>query len=530
MITALLLATAVAQDSADLHRVAVDAQAAFERTRRAQLPLAAWIRGGGSRCEERIGRFCYWYNADDPPPPPEPASITTARDALIARLDSLAALLPGDGWIAGQRVRYLLDARRADEAVEVAANCHAEPTMCRGLLGLALHAAGEAAAADRAFTAMLAGMDATKRCEWADLRLLLPSDEARRFRRLSCAERIEEAERLLALADPLLGVEGNAFRGEFHARQVMAELFEGTMSPHGTRFGGDQREMMLRYGWPVAWSRTWSPDIMRDGSVVGHDPSPAWAFLAVDSREPRWNLARERARARARPPSIAHIREFDEVQLARFPRRDQTLVVARWHAPDDSIFNGGPVRVVLAAGADGRVGRVEQRAESGQSGQTELLVKGMPALAGLEVGTEDGSSWARYRQGWADAHAPDGTRLSDPLLFDAAGGEPQSLELALPVALPGTSVPRGGTVGVYWEAAVTAADSVTMRLLVRRDQSPRPRLSVSWRDAPGTDGMIRRGIALDLSRLGRGAHWLELELEMRDGGPPVRAVRRFVIE
>src|SRR5204862_3417383 len=98
-------------DSQHILRSARSAQAEFESLRRHNLPREPGH--GGADCDERVGRFCYWYDDDGetrppPPPPPEAAAITRARDRLLTTLDSAALALPGDAWIAGQRVRYLL--------------------------------------------------------------------------------------------------------------------------------------------------------------------------------------------------------------------------------------------------------------------------------------------------------------------------------------------------------------------------------------------------------------------------------------
>ena len=87
------------RDSQALLRAARRAQGEFELTRRWHLPAAP----SASRCDELVGRFCYWHGDDRDQPPPEPERIGRARDALLDKLDSLAALLPGDAWIAGQR-------------------------------------------------------------------------------------------------------------------------------------------------------------------------------------------------------------------------------------------------------------------------------------------------------------------------------------------------------------------------------------------------------------------------------------------
>src|SRR5213082_2533913 len=88
-------------DSQHILRSARSAQADFESIRRHNLPTAFGHASGP--CDERIGRFCFWFGDDDTASPAaEPARIVEARDRLIRRLDSAAALMPGDEWIAGQ--------------------------------------------------------------------------------------------------------------------------------------------------------------------------------------------------------------------------------------------------------------------------------------------------------------------------------------------------------------------------------------------------------------------------------------------
>ncbi|HVG46423.1 MAG TPA: hypothetical protein VM890_16885, partial [Longimicrobium sp.] len=96
-------------DSALVLRGARAAQASFERTRYRNLPWTE-SRGGGGSCDERIGRFCIYHDdtETDWTPPPEPEAVKRARAALVAALDRAAAATPGDAWIAGQRVRYLV--------------------------------------------------------------------------------------------------------------------------------------------------------------------------------------------------------------------------------------------------------------------------------------------------------------------------------------------------------------------------------------------------------------------------------------
>ena len=63
------------------------AQEGFETFRRRNAP-AFTVRTGPDRCDERVGRFCYWYEEDGPLPPTEPEKIREARDRLIEQIDS----------------------------------------------------------------------------------------------------------------------------------------------------------------------------------------------------------------------------------------------------------------------------------------------------------------------------------------------------------------------------------------------------------------------------------------------------------
>ena len=46
------------------------AQEGFETFRRRNAPAFA-VRSGPDRCDEQVGRFCYWYEEDGPSPPNE---------------------------------------------------------------------------------------------------------------------------------------------------------------------------------------------------------------------------------------------------------------------------------------------------------------------------------------------------------------------------------------------------------------------------------------------------------------------------
>jgi hypothetical protein len=154
-------------DSQAVLRRAQRAQAEFEWARRARVPVAPTRSTDG--CDESIGRFCYWHDPTEQAPPPEPASIGAARTRLLRILDSAALALPGDEWIAGQRVRYLVESGADSSALTAARSCRAADWWCAALVGFALHAAGNFAGADSAYAVALRDMPREERCRWNDV-------------------------------------------------------------------------------------------------------------------------------------------------------------------------------------------------------------------------------------------------------------------------------------------------------------------------------------------------------------------------
>ncbi len=240
------------RDSQAIVRHARHAQAEFEQTRRWYLPHEY----ASGRCDERIGRFCYWHgDGSDEHPPPEPKPIGLARSRLVGVLDSAARLLPGDGWIAGQLVRYLVEDGRAQDALAAARACRATSWWCAALAGFALHAARDFAAADSAYRVALDSMAADERCRWTDVSVLLDGELARRYRSLGCADREVLAARLWWLAQPLLSVAGNDRRTEHFARITMTRLMRDARTAYGIAWSWDLDELTLRYAWPAWWAR-----------------------------------------------------------------------------------------------------------------------------------------------------------------------------------------------------------------------------------------------------------------------------------
>src|SRR5215468_889693 len=109
------------RDSTRALRRARDAQGDFETFRRKLLPHEALGRGGD--CEAVVGRYC--FRQQFTAAPKEAPEVVAARERLLTTLDSVGALLPGDRWVLGQRLRYLMEAGRPLAADSMAITCAA---------------------------------------------------------------------------------------------------------------------------------------------------------------------------------------------------------------------------------------------------------------------------------------------------------------------------------------------------------------------------------------------------------------------
>jgi len=542
------LALAQAPDPAAVLKRARRAQERFEQYRVSRLPATF---GSGGRCDVRIGRFCYWYDEEDAALPKEPREIAAARDTLVAALARAAAALPADGWVAGQRVRYLVEGGRAGDAVTAAAECRsAEPGWCAALTGLALHAAGRFAAADSAFSASAAALPDEKRCERNDLTVLLAGELRDRYRREGCAGRDTLNERLWWLARPLYLTNGNDLRTEHFARLTMARIQARTRTAHGTSWGDDVREMMVRYGWPTAWARDRGSESSYGGGggprVLGHEPSPSYYFFpsahalaapaaaSSDDWEPRAPLASTRyAPAYARPlAALAH-------QTAIFRRGDSSLVVAAYDVARDTLFAGGVSDAALVLLRDERtepvIARPTDPAAPAARGILTASAPWRPAVIGVEVLSRDSTRAARARTG-AGASADTAARvaLSDILLLEPAGTPPATLDEALPHMRGSTRVRAGERVGLFWEVygLSNSARSVTVSLAVTRASAswrrrglealrlarrPAP-VRLRWESRADPARRVATGaLTVGLAELGRGTHRIEIAVRTAAG-------------
>jgi hypothetical protein len=529
-----------AADSQRVLRDARSAQTSFERTRRANLPLNT--RGTSGRCDVRVGRFCYWWDDGEFTMPPEPAKTKAARTALLRRLDAAATRVSGDRWIAGQRVRYLVEDGRARDAVAAASECRAAASWCAALAGYALHAAADFAAADSAFAVALAEMPDAERCRWTDITLLLEDDARKRYEKLSCEDRSAFETRFWALARPLYLLPANDLRTEHFARLTMAELLRTSRYPHDLSWGDDSKELLVRYGWETGWSRE-LPSVSSPGNVhvVGHEPTPAFDFVpgpealaspdAADAAD--WLLNDRFAQTRYAPRYARSVNNLEH-QVAFFRRGDSAIVVAAFDLARDTAFSRDSVAAALSVAPAFAPESASVVTDSLAARRHVLSTASAwaPLLVSVEAHDSSARRVARVRAVVRPPSATSESRVtvSDLLLFDDPALLPASLEEATPRARGSMRVERASPVGVYWEMYGVApeGESLAYTLTVTRVGRPwlrraaeklgvmdrRPPVRMKWDEPSGRQEATRsRALAVDFSTLPEGRYRIELSLE-----------------
>jgi hypothetical protein len=548
----------VRTDPGALSNAARASQLQFEQFRRTNLPESHSSRGGGS-CDEQVGRFCYWYDEKEPPPPREPDRIREARARLISLLDSAAATNPANLWVASQRVRYLSEAGRDRDAIAAAGACRSETWRCGVLVGFALHEAGDYVRADSAYQAALRDMPARDRCEWEDISLLLDEELLPRYRAQQCGDsaRVAFERRVWWLARPLFSTPANDARTEHYARVTMSHMLTEAPSAHEGGFDQDERELLLRYSWPRAWSRAGGGFGGGRPSVVGHEPTPAYPYLPnalvydnpVNTDSLRWTTRPGVVHARYAPAYATPLLRLEH-QSALFRRGDSSLVVLAYDLRSDSaLARASDVRAALVLTRGDERDATIVRAPNKSRGVITAHSVWAPLLMSAEVTSPTVGRSARARYGIRPPYAV-GARvsLSDLLLFDPYGQLPASLDEVIPHAMPTLRVRADKKVGFYWEAYGTnpAGEVMNISVVVAPEVTDEPtrarrlkRALGMWKEAKPVSVQVQdvsargqttsaRSVEVDLSTLTPGAYLVELEVEVAKQYR-VRAERRIVV-
>lgn len=465
---------APSRDSLQVLREARDAQARFERVRRRRSPEAPG--GWGGSCDEIVGRMCLRLQpTGDWWPEPEPPELVDARTELLEALEEAGRALPGDGWILGQAVVYLVEAGRSEEALARARRCGpADESWCDALAGYVLHTQHRYLEAEGAFRKALAGMDGADARRWTDPLELLDGEGRGALGRASPGE-LETLRALLwEMADPLFLVEGNDRWTEHLARQVVVRAREDAANPYNLRWGNDLAETVLRYGWEVGWERVEPrpPQMSLTVHAVGHQhpesrphipPGAALTSLGV-TRPDVWNPGSRFLPHTGYAPQYAPVFLPADAEIHRAPRGDSLVVVALLALPADTTyhrehghdplpipeaFRGRPAEVGLFAQQGGAL--VAGHRRPGVRGTVRIALAPGEYLLSAEVWAPDSARAGRVRQGLVWTGVPrDLPTASDLFLADAGGGEPGSLEELLDRLRPGLARP-GEVVRVGWE-------------------------------------------------------------------------------
>ena len=535
---------AQAGDSARHRRAAERAQSRFETIRKLNLPER--YTGRRDECDARIGRFCHWNSKDDTVPAKDSRKVVRARAALLATLDSLSRRSPRDGWITGQRIRYLLETGDDSTAIQVAADCRAAAWWCDALRGLAFHEAGDGQASDEAFARAIAAMPEKDRCRWTDMTPLLDPAQKKRYGKVGCGRNEEIAARLWWLADPFLSVPGNDRKAEHFARHTMAKILEPTRIVYGIAWANDIHEMIVRYGWARYWTQGSGTHGDPWGGVIsGHEATPNYHFipasLPLDSlHEIDFDLDEESSPERYAPVVANRLTDIAP-QIAVFRRGDSAHVVAAFDVSRRKPFDTSTVKSALVLAPDEKSAIISWGAAP--KGALTATVDTRPHVLSLEVLTTGQRHAAWSREGiWIPPINAGEVSVSDILLFEPGPAEVRELEQALPTALPGNEVSRGKT-GFYWEIyGLAEADSalpvslqltpVTRNALRRLGESiglvnRATPLHIGWRDSPGHGGISARSVVLDLSLIPRGQY--ELRVEVKPAGRAAAVSSRSIL-
>lgn len=472
------------------------------------------------------------------------------RAALRSLLDSAAQQFPDDVHLAGQRVRFALDAGDVVGAGAAAAACTGNGTQCGLLRGLVRYAADDVAGADSAFTAAARLMSEADRCAWTDVGVLLETDARRSYALMNCATRADIEARLWWLADPLYLEEGNERYAEHVARKVLNSIlaplgFDGRLHWHPAQGGEAVAEALVRYGWP--YQMFWG------GVEEDHGHDEWLSKFAADTAPPYVAMEYSRDRLHTVPPFAALRSPFqtvpadwqlnapagsddwwpaehyarDRSAVAQLPvgqrvmlrRRDATRFV--W-AGDLSAVElkravGDSVRATLfQSRAVSEISRVAVfRGRVGSPLVVDAALRNGTALIGIELPGDRSRAAARTRFG-VDIPRPlaalgGAKALSQPLLFDPTldSGRPIDADAAIRQMFGTTTFRKPERLGVYWEAyGFATADTASIEVLIAREDRPgvfariagvfragasrNGSLGVRWSEAPGNTGTIQR--------------------------------------
>ena len=281
-------------------------------------------------------------------------------------------MVPGDRWILGQKVRYLVEAGRPQAADSIGVACAARATVrattswCLALVGYTAQQFANYPRADAAFTSALAEMPESERGKWEDLALLLGGRAAKPYRRGDGEPRDSLTAAFWRLVQPLYLTNVNDLRTEFLARITRMYIEQDSRTAMSDSWSADDRETLLRYGVALWYTQgevrrgsIGPPEIAGIRRVPSFNFFPdAHVFASPDQLTPErlgvWER-REQADLRAsmgRQLSAAHrsirSRSFGGATRHSSSRRSPSTTTRR-SAKRDGLARSRPSSIVVAS-------------------------------------------------------------------------------------------------------------------------------------------------------------------------------------
>jgi len=570
-----------AADSAELLKQAREAQRAFERMHRRHLPRASGLWEGG--CDERLGSMCLRFDGSIGwEPSPEDSAVSRRRDELLATLQRVGEVIPGDRWVLGQRIRYLVDLGRWNAALALSRSCQGPPEWwCSGLQGYVLHRSGQILEAGEAFGRALDLMDPSQALEWTDPSLLLEYRATQWLKDPPGLSPETAVRRFWGLADPLFLTPGNERLTEHFSRHFASTLLRESELTLGVSWGRNMESILVRYGFGVGWERALPrmQDLASGSVVEHHHPEargllpPVEALLDPSGLPERvWTPVDHRPRS-ASAPVLASLLVEGQAETAVFRREGELLVVVSYEVPADTLLQERRGMCEGCSRAEGKYLFGEPSLEesssdtlaglflvpdtgawaplgalsSGARGILKLQAPPGRYLLSAEVWNPAGRWGARVRRGIAaEVVPPDVPALSDLILLDPGPTLPAALEEALPRMRSTPHLGGDEKITVGWEVYGLGfrREEITFRLRVIHEEESlvrralkriglfrrEPVLTLSWSEGgPENPGPFFRAVDLDLPIMDPGRYVLQLEMNL-PGRTEVLAQRRISVQ
>ena len=534
------------RDSTRALRVAHRAQGDFESLRRRLLPHGTLIAAPG--CDAVVGRYCFLQQVASAAPQEAP-EVVAGRTRLLTTLDSVSDLIPGDQWVLGQRVRYLIEAGHAQSADSLGVACAAAATdratksWCFALVGYTAQQYGKFARADAAFSLALDELPEQERRKFEDLALFIGGRAARPYRADDGQPSDSAAAAFWRLVQPLYLTGENDLRTELLARITRMHIEQDSRTVMGDWFRGDDRETLLRYGIALWYTQGDArPGMLGPPPIAGIRRQPSFnffpdarAFASPDRLTPDdWEYQNVESGPTYAPTWAWSFLPLINHQVALFRRGDSAFVVASF-AVNDASRGAGREAGIFAAAVD-RGGVLAPFGTTIENASAKivstLMAPWRPLIVSLEV--LDSANHAAERARFAPKLpvAAPGARLSlsDLLLYSPKDSTPlKSLAEAVPLALHAMEAPSSRQIGIFWEAygVRPEGEAFNYSLVVEPEDKglihralvglhvmdPDRGLSLQWREAPAVAGGIAsRGIVVDLSHLQAGRYRMQLTL------------------